>query len=44
MFFMRKNKLYQGKNFSVSRYNMQVQGKKIKQEIIEQKMRLQFWL
>ena len=34
---MRKNKLYQGKNFSVSRYNLQVQGKKIKQEIIEQK-------
>ena len=37
MFFMRKNKLYQGKNFSVSRYNLQVEGKKIKQEIIEQK-------
>ena len=34
---MRKNKLYQGKNFSVNRYDMQVEGKKIKQEIIEQK-------
>jgi ADP-ribose pyrophosphatase len=34
---MRKNKLYQSKNFSVSSYNMQVDGKKIKQEIIEQK-------
>ena len=34
---MRKNKLYQGKNLSVSMYNLQVEGKKIKQEIIEQK-------
>ena len=34
---MRKNKLYQGKNFSIYTYNMQVEGKKIKQEIIEQK-------
>ena len=34
---MRKNKLFQGKNLSVSRYNLQVEGKKIKQEIIEQK-------
>ena len=34
---MRKNKLYQGKNFSVNRYDMQAEGKKIKQEISEQK-------
>ena len=34
---MRKTKLYQGKNFSVSEYNLQVENKKIKQEIIEQK-------
>ena len=34
---MRKNKLYQGKNFSVNRYDIQIEGKKIKQEIIEQK-------
>ena len=34
---MRKNKLYQGKNFSVNMCNMQVEGKKFKQEIIEQK-------
>ena len=34
---MRKTKLYQGKNLSISTYNLQVEGKKIKQEIIEQK-------
>ena len=34
---MRKNKLYQGKNLSISTHNLQVEGKKITQEIIEQK-------
>lgn len=34
---MRKKKVYEGKNFSVSFYNMMVEGKKITQEIIEQR-------
>ena len=34
---MRKTKLYQGKNFAVSVYNLRIENKKIKQEIIEQK-------
>ena len=33
---MRKKKVYDGKNFSVSLYEIKVAGKKIKQEIIEQ--------
>lgn len=34
---MQKKKVYEGKNFSVSFYNIKVEGKKIIQEIIEQK-------
>jgi len=33
---MRKKKLYDGKNFSISLYYMNIEGQKIKQEIIEQ--------
>lgn len=33
---MKKKKMYNGKSFSVSLYEMVVEGKKIKQEIIEQ--------
>lgn len=33
---MEREKVYDGKNFSVSYYSMMMQGKKIKQEIIEQ--------
>ena len=34
---MEKKKIFQGKNYSISRYNLVVNNKKIKQEIIEQK-------
>lgn len=33
---MKKKKMYNGKSFSVSLYEMVIKGKKIKQEIIEQ--------
>jgi len=34
---MRKKKLFKGKNFSVSLYELNIEGRKIKQEIIEQR-------
>jgi len=34
---VEKKKIFQGKNYSISRYNLVVNNKKIKQEIIEQK-------
>ena len=33
---LRKKRLFKGKNFSVSLYDLKIEGKKIKQEIIEQ--------
>ena len=34
---MEKKKIFQGKNYSISKFNLVVNNKKIKQEIIEQK-------
>ena len=34
---MKKKKVYDGKNFSVSLYYIEIEGKRIKQEIIEQR-------